>query len=418
MATRIGDPAWEVRQGSEAYSAIYTDCFLEAFRNPYPNMVLPNVNGVRVVPNRRLKGYLHDEVAKKSQGSSVKINQIPDADVCSDEPTYIGRVIGADRSDAAPPPSPTLPDVASTAIATRVAGGTPDIGKATGSAALAALAASSGFNAARDSVANARGVEEQLALRNGFAVVGQRLRRVVTGPEVKAQFANAGSGVRPFASVEATFGPRTAASALLEFEDGTGTVLPLLSEYVGTVTVSDGRVTNVSFTPSRRGPMWSEYEREAKQLERLRADVAAAARLGVLRFEGPKAERDRAARSLADRIRVLKGIDPTLGLYAAYAYFDAGVKDQIESVEHYVRENLQADLFDIAMLSGALRAGQARGPYPLCPMLSQGWGLLRVLGVKLPESMLAARDHLIPSLWTTLDKDGVAIAAAAVSNSR
>src|SRR5450759_1920849 len=38
---------------------------------------------------------------------------------------------------------------------------------------------------------------------------------------------------------------------------------------------------------------------------------------------------------LADSIRVLKGIDPTLGLYAAYAYAEADLLNQVRSVQEY-----------------------------------------------------------------------------------
>ena len=77
-----------------------------------------------------------------------------------------------------------------------------------------------------------------------------------------------------------------------------------------------------------------------------------------------------------------------------------------------MRGDLGTDLFDVAMLAGALsgrRLDDPNGPVPFCPMLSQGWGLLRVKDIRLPEAVAAARDHLRVSLWMTLDREGMQI---------
>src|SRR5437899_3038990 len=98
LATRIGDPAWEISVAatSKASQGIYTACLLEAFRRP-SNAMVQLVDGTPVVPNRRLKGYLANEVPKRAQTVSIQLSQTPDAEVCSDEPTYIGHVSTADR---------------------------------------------------------------------------------------------------------------------------------------------------------------------------------------------------------------------------------------------------------------------------------------------------------------------------------
>ena len=140
------------------------------------------------------------------------------------------------------------------------------------------------------------------------------------------------------------------------------------------------------------------------RLERLRAIVAAAARLGVFNVERDKAN------AVADEIRYMKSIDPTLGLYAAYAYADAGLRDHVRSVQGFMRDDLNADLFDVAMLAGTLTGSQYGPPVvPLCPMLGQGWGLLRVRGVRLTQALLQAADHLRPALWTTFEPAGMDI---------
>ena len=157
------------------------------------------------------------------------------------------------------------------------------------------------------------------------------------------------------------------------------------------------------------------YESEGKHIEELHAAVATAARYGVFRIEGPAGNRERSSAELASRIRMLKGIDPTLGLYAAYAYDDAGVTEEVRLVREIMRGDLGVDLFDVAMLAGYLSGQTPEDFYPFCPMLSQGWGLLRVRNVSLPPSVAPAADHLRPSLWTMLDREGMQIVIDALS---
>jgi hypothetical protein len=114
---------------------------------------------------------------------------------------------------------------------------------------------------------------------------------------------------------------------------------------------------------------------------------------------------------------MLKGIDPTLGLYAAYAYADADLPDQVRSVGGIMRGDLSTDLFDVAMLMGTLsgeRAVDAMNVVPFCPMLSQGWSLLRVRDVRLPQGLGDLRDHLRPSLWSTFDAEGMGLVERAL----
>jgi hypothetical protein len=199
-------------------------------------------------------------------------------------------------------------------------------------------------------------------------------------------------------------GPQRKGSLILRFADGSGTVLAAVEGYIGSVVVDDGRVVNVSYVPSANNVRWAFYEQQRPRLERLRATVAAAARFGVFHVD-----RDRAS-TVAGEIRYMKSIDPTLGLYAAYAYADAGLQDHVRSVQAYMREDLHADLFDVAMLADSLSRTRHGPPFvPFCPMLSQGWGLLRVKDVPLPHAVSEAADHLRSALWTTFEPAGMDI---------
>ena len=142
LATRIGAEAFEVAEpGAEVYEGIYTTCFLEAFRRPYSEMVHP-LNGSNVIPNRRLKRYLATEVPKLAQAKSIRLVQKPDSEVNSDEPTFIGHVVGDQRLELGGA-TPTVADVAQSELQPY---GAVVPGHSFSTAALSAVANRTGFD--------------------------------------------------------------------------------------------------------------------------------------------------------------------------------------------------------------------------------------------------------------------------------
>jgi hypothetical protein len=203
--------------------------------------------------------------------------------------------------------------------------------------------------------------------------------------------------------------PTAPGSILLAFENGAGTVLAGLPGFVCAVTVEDGRVVNVSYVPARNSPVWDDYLANKPSLDRQRATAAAAARNGVLAVD-----RD-TARHLVDSVREGGWIDPTLGLYAAMACTELGLKALVRSMRATLRHQLSADLFDLAALSGELTECEQRPAVsefptaPFCPMLNQTWSFLRPLGLDIPDIWREAGRHRLPALWTTFDPEGMAI---------
>jgi hypothetical protein len=200
------------------------------------------------------------------------------------------------------------------------------------------------------------------------------------------------------------------ASVLIQFEGGNGTVLPGLRGYIGHIFVDAGAVTNVNYVPSTNNvDRWRNYQNVQADVEALRAAVAAAAGLGVFRLES------REAQSFADKIRELKVFDPTLGLYAAYAYASAGIDQEVRSVLEHMRTDLNVELFDVAMLARRGVHPHEVGPndpeplaiLPFCPMLRQGWSLLDVQEARLPAVVRQAQNWLLPALWSTFAPEGV-----------
>ena len=407
LAAGLGTQAYESSLGTAA-EGIYTSCLLEAFRRPYADMV-ETVSGLQVVPNTALKRYLAAEVPKKIQAISITLKQDPDTRLQSNK--YIARVTTDERVSVAAP-TVGLADVARAEIEDSPQDRDPF-------SPVTELRSSSGFAAARDMIVEARGLSTELPSSSGFTVSGLTVKSVTTRPGIRTTIKHSTTARSPSSLVEIDLSSVSSASVALRFADDTGTVLAALRDYVGNIVVDKSGVRNVSYVPSRNSPLRSYYEDESQRLEELRASVATAAQFGVFRFDGSKETRASAASAMADRIRVLKSIDPTLGIYAAYAYDDAGLRDKVESVRYYLRDALNADLYDVALLGRAEDMKGFNPKYtPCCPMLSQGWGLLRVKNASLPESIAPARDHLRVSLWNSLDSNGIKIVEDALMSGR
>jgi hypothetical protein len=180
------------------------------------------------------------------------------------------------------------------------------------------------------------------------------------------------------------------------------------------VLAEGNSVTNVSYVPADNNTRrWPGYLQRRDRIESLRAAVAAAAKHGAFRLD----DKQKAA-VLAEHIRVDKGLDPALGLYAAYAYAEADRRDDIESVRRYMSDDLQAELFDVLMLARKMRQTSHFQIVPFCPMLTQGWNLLRAHRIALPEVLEDAQDELEPALWTTFKPDRLQLILDAVKQGK
>jgi hypothetical protein len=407
FAARPGQAALEVPMGENVsqYEGIYTSVFLEAFKHPDENMVLDLGNDLKVVPNRKLEDYLFREVRKRAAQHDMSV-QWPQTDVCSSDSTYIGRLTAASRTKEARAPEPTVSDIVTIALAQvepNLSAPRANFSKTS----VDAIAAASGFDEARKAILSApTQAPPGASLMSGFTVVGAEVESIDTSAEARTEHSVAGDQT----IVQVDF-KGVAATVSIRFKGGAGTVVAGLKEYVGHVVVEGGLVRNVSYDHQGETP--------TEQIRELHATVAAAAELGVFRIRGYGEEKTRQARELGNALRMGKFADPTLGLYAAYAYNEASLEDLVKSVGSLMRGQLDAILFDVAMLSGELKSGAvANDVFPQCPMLSQGWNLLKVRGVTLPEAYLSAQAYLLPALWTTFDAPGMDIVVKALKEGR
>jgi hypothetical protein len=74
-----------------------------------------------------------------------------------------------------------------------------------------------------------------------------------------------------------------------------------------------------------------------------------------------------------------------------------------------MEDDLRSQLFDIAMLARKISEDRRSSALvvPFCPMLTQGWNLLRSRGVSLPSVLDDSQDELESALWTTFKPNRV-----------
>lgn len=425
---------------------VFTREFMKCYLDPPAEIVqrVPKETGPEVVTNRKLKGRIRVLVEDAAFNELPQAGQLPEF-ILESEDAYVGRV---ERGVAAGEMKFSLPGLGSiTGLAKEIGSMMHEFARpgergarrkvarrsreAPSVVALAqeaiAVASQTGEVAAAAAAARDTGHDTEISdaitrygadvsvhhfeTRTGFSVTGAAVVKAVS-PTFPAE--NLGSQLVRLQPEQAG---APSASVLIVFDNGNGVVLPGLRGYIGHVFVEGGVVANVNYVPSdNSGPRWDDYQRVQPKVEALRASVAAAAGLGVF-YVAP-----RQAQDFADKIRELKVFDPTLGLHAAYAYAGAGVDQEIRSVANYMKADLGCELFDVAMLArrGVRPREAASTPpndvpiLPFCPMLRQGWALLAVRDAEVPAAVRAARDWLLPGLWTTFGPDGVALLESAI----
>jgi hypothetical protein len=424
FACGLGDPALEVKNPKKAaagYRAVYTDSLVQALLGK-KNVVVQHPEKpqtvqlievdrsgseprglVRPVP---LSFHLRADVLKRLTKAKVKpgVHQTPVARIISQE-TWLAEVPLPPAAfdgfgEEADPAAFTEPAVQTMfEVSGRMLAGT----------------------LAQNRIAALEPASAELAgpLGRIFEPFGPRHFETSCGFKVRgANFASAlGAGVssnvpdpeRQILSVQRV--PEGTANLLIEFQDGTGVVLPAIRDYVGSITVEDGAVVNVTYEPVENSARWQAMKGRSDELRSLRALLASSARLGVFRL------RDTDAGLLAERMKVGKGLDPSIALYAAYAYHDRQEPEPIRAMQKAILGDLGVRLFDLALLGGELRGGKVASEkklHPFVPLLSQGWALLRARRVVMPPGLEALGDHRVESLWTLFDPQGVELIRSAI----
>jgi hypothetical protein len=420
FACTLGRPALEVPDKTTTareFKALYTGALLDGLRGAPPVELEWRSDGaerIGLVHPRPLRDYLKAEVPRRLAALDLqtKAIQVPDARINSDPPAWVARLAGAageaERTAGAgvseAPPTP-----------------------AAGAASLLRAALAEGHQAPAAVVAavDTAQLEAATGIVDAFvrtsAPFGPMHHESQCGIKVRgAKIANAFSKLaqltlfeQPGEVVRVDQVDPPGAGVLLVFESGAGAVVPAIPEFLATLTVEDGELIDVAYEPSDNSWRWGEFAPRAMEIRALRAVASASTRSGVFRLEGDD------ALSVARRMQIAKGLDPTLAIYAAYAYNDMQRRDLIREMSGYMRGDLGARLFDIALLAGELddtKIGNDRELLSFMPLLAQGWALLGARRVRLPKALEDLRAMLLPSVWTLLDERGTERVRAAMQN--
>lgn len=410
-ASLLGEPALEIKEPGDSaarYRSLYTEEFLAALRGQRPGLLdLTNPPRKYLRPHR-LKRHLRDEVPLKVaeflNSITAKV-QTPDADILSDEFAYLQdfepEVLANEdqvvrSSDVAKPPlTPAQRTLELVQNGLRA-----DPGQ---------FRANVTFSLNRPAFNNVKAVSDAVERETvgfgplhfetgcGFKVQGALIKAVHGGAHNVGLLSQ-----RDAAHVYLNGEP--IGNVMLEMEDGRAVLLPAIRDFIAALTFRGEDLIQISYEPSDRGWRWHEYQQVRDEITALRATIAASVHMGMFRLNEEEAPK------LTERIRVMKGLDPTLAIYAAYSYHRMGKTQIIRDMQQYLVEDLHAKLFDVAMLSEDF-SWQA-SPWRTCPffpMLAQGWSLLGAFDAVSPELRTLQPYVATNSLWTVFHAPAIPI---------
>jgi hypothetical protein len=424
FACRLGMTAAELPPADEAtgaYQALYTGALLEALNGQRPDVLEPAVDpGDDSLYLRPLKldAWLEAEVRRRivKQGFLGKVNQSPEAYVVAQaKPAWLARVPLAVAARSTGPMrdillgpgmrEPDTPRLAARRIVRSAARG--DLGMLD-TELLRARASAPGETQRLADGAAALATPfgpEAFETQCGIKVQGARI--------AAAEMAVGHAQQLSPELVRVDQVPGAGASVLLRFEGGSGSLIPALPGFIAALRFDGDELVDVAYEPSQNHSRWSDYQSRAAELRRLRAVAAAASRAGRFRLDGDDAQ------ALAQQMQFAKGIDPTLAVYAAYAYHDLQATERIRTMAGYLQGDLGMRWFDVALLArelvdATINAGS--GVLPFMPLLAQGWPMLRAHRVQWAAPLAGLEATLKNSLWSLYDASGVEILSRAMQS--
>ena len=432
FACRLGMPSNEVKDkdaAAQGFKALYTEQLIPALAGQVDTVLdWKEEQGKRngYVHPHPLADYLEEAMLQRLSALGGTINQEPSARILSKDPAWISLVQKAPAAVAPTTPGPVLPPAYPAAPApTRAAPShhiapPPERARRVKSAAVsislmkAALQGREALDAAlvtanEMGTPRAQGMaKEAIESAGTFGPTHQESR---CGFKMqRAGIIDAvGIGVRiemtqmPADVVRVWDPPHPGTIVLLVFDDGSGTVLPAIPEFMCAMRIEGGELADVAYEPSEFTPRWGAFEYERDDIRRLRGIASAASRNGVFRLKGDNAF------GLARRMQNSKIVDPALAVYAAYAYNDLQEEERLKEMNDYMVKDIGASLFDVAMLARALdkKDGAPSTMGSFAPLLAQGWAYLNARRIKLPQGLESLPGTLKDSLWTVFNPDGV-----------
>lgn len=425
FACVLGKTAAEIKDPAVAasnYSALYTDALLDALMGEREDIFeLSGDPGdtARYIKPVKLEEYLEKELPQRVLKLKLeqKVNQNPDA-ILTVHPHWISRIDtgrmprqparrssrgggGAPAAGAAPAAAPKPIDSVRAVTRKLVrSAAEPDQSALVREITRARTLSLPGTERLVDSV-------EQIAVpfgpdhfetQCGIKVRGNRIAHAYTRWAKVEALGSDGDLIRVNQLA------RPAVSVVLQFENGHGAVIPALDGFVAALSFDDDELVDVAYEPSTNNWRWGLYADRADDVRRLRAVAATASQHGRFRLD------DADAMNIARKMQYAKGIDPTLSVYAAYAYHDLHAVERIREMSNYLGDDIGATLFDLALLGRQLLKASIDldvAVVPFVPLLSQGWALLSAHKVKMHPALAGIEATMRESLWSLFDSKGV-----------
>ncbi|RNF82840.1 caspase family protein [Montanilutibacter psychrotolerans] len=453
FACLLGKTAAEIKDPQAAadnFTALYTQELIAALSGDRPNLLDASTTpgeSARFVRPRALEAHLEQAIPQLvlARGLAAKVNQNPDAIITSDglwlarleqavppprmggggrprddQPTSAGaepvdgdaNVNDPTTPDDVPPTAPAAPAAPPVSLRgfsrslyrSAIAGDHGDLGRQLQTASSAPQTGAGQLARSVETIAAPFG-PDHFESQCGIKLRGARIAEVVAPRASIDRFSDSNDILR----ISGIDGP--AASVLLRFEGGYGTVVPVLPGFIAALTVDDGELVDVTYEPSTNSARWSDYSQRLQELRALRAVAASASQFGRFRIDGNDAEKT------AQQMQYMKSLDPTLAIYAAYAYHNLQAVDRIGHMSQWLQGDLGATFFDLVLLSRQL-IDRAVAPddriVPFTPLLSQGWALLRANRVKLHPRLEGIERTVRESLWSLYDDKGLDLLASAM----
>ncbi|MGY2011971.1 caspase family protein [Nocardia gipuzkoensis] len=433
FGTAPGNPAYEVRSASRPGYGIFTHCLLDVLGAP-PRGIIEYIHasahpafraasdsdsssaaGVAVVTSRALKPPLITAVIDHAARIDPLLDQRPDIRVETALPQFLATVEETGSLPSRPAPSKSKQATSRALdVITRVAGRR---GRAPGRSRerdsdtrIRRLA-----DRLRDPAAD---LSEPIDPHHAWVVVrGAQLRHVTAvGWEVSNQQQR--TDLHRWELVPAgRYGLPT--SAVLQFDNETGTVVPLVPGTLATIVVDDGRVTAMNYTTITSGRESLGLIRILEDSRERLAVVTDAAQNGDMApaLQRPAPERDR-GRSLR-RFHNYTTDFLVHDMLEAYAASEQGTFDA-DLVRLALGDRIVS--FDLALLASRPSATGGRSlslspilpneyiVHPFTPLMTRGWLLLGDNPAPARPYHRQLARHLIPALYTTFDTQGVDIA--------
>jgi hypothetical protein len=413
-ATKPGDAAYEVKDEKEAsknYKGIFTHCMLEGLTGKAPKIICQVTESNKSLPvvfPYELKLYLEERVPLAAQEVKITLTQDPRIEVTSRPPNYLSKIAVKTyeqngKKKKGPAPAHITPQTEKLSKSIDFIKNYHATIKETINTGRNKLI-DKNIDAELKKLTQATG-KESFETQTGFTIIGTKTFEIVPTQNRK------GKVFETFlekANVQVRVFPETNVSTLLFITaDGTGIPLAVLPGFIGTVLVENNRVININYIPSRNSNRYREFQIKDKQVIQRRAAVALAVRNGAFQIKGDRYS----IMETASYLRHQKSLDPTLGLYAAYAYAQIGNNIEIKSIFDYMRKEREPILFDVKLLAALNNKKDKKivekTHAPFCPILTQGWSYLQINEKIIDKKIKDLNKHLIPGLWTTFTPEGV-----------